>query len=166
MSPSIVIPAEPTINMMGYIGIAEFQGTRAMLEAEGIVPANTKCPDGYADLWWQDGKYRYWMRRQRPDGAKGPRKLFIDVDWWAVRKQLIDENQVDRVLMRKKRELAEYLYRNSAKGRAESNKSFNSYAAACSDKKFQAFKALIPGLVTPKRGRPSKSGHQNQGAAA
>ena len=166
MSALVLIPVEPTIRMMGYIGIAEFQGTRAMLEAEGIVPANIKWPDGYDDQRWDEGKFEYWMRRERPEGAKGPRKLFADVDWWCLRQQVIGETFIDYELKRKKKELAEYVYRHSAKGQADSDRSFNAYAAACSDKKFQAFKALFPGLVKPKRGRRAKSAQQNQGVEA
>jgi len=40
---------------------------------------------------------------------------------------------------------------------AEMNKRVNRYMAACSDDKFQAFKALIPWPVTPQRGRRAKS---------
>ncbi|NVD74523.1 hypothetical protein HUX88_28980 [Duganella sp. BJB1802] len=165
MNSPIVIPDEPTIRVV-CAGIAEYQGTRTMLEAEGIIPANTKWPEGYDDLWWDDGKYRYWMVRQRPDGAKGPRKLFVSIDWWCLRQQLIDGNHVTFELERKKRELAEYAYRNSAKGQYEWQRSFDSYAEACADEKFQAFKALIPGLIKPKRARRPKNVNQTQGAAA
>lgn len=165
MSASIVIPVEPTIRM-SCPGIAEFQGTRAMLEAEGIIPANTKWPEAYEDLWWDDGKYRYWMRRQRPDGAKGPRRLFVAVDWWSLRQQLIAENCVNRELRRKEQELTEYAYRNSAAGQAEWLRQFDSYMKACADEKFQAFKALIPGVLTPKRGRRVKSISRTQGVTA
>lgn len=147
-------------------GIAEYQGTRAMLEAEGIIPANTEWPEGYGDLWWDDGKYRYWITRQRPEGAKGPRKLFIDIDWWSLRQQLISDNCVARELARKKKELAEYIYRNSAEGQADWAEKFNSYSEACADEKFQAFKTLIPGLIQPKRDRRSRGTTQTQGAAA
>lgn len=165
MSAPVVTPAEVTI-CLGKYGITEFQGTRAMLEAEGIIPANIKWPEGYDGLRWDEGKFEYWMRRERPEGAKGPRKLFIDVDWWCLRQQVIDESFVDFELKRKTKELAEYAYHHSAKGLAESNRRYASYTAACSDEKFQAFKASIPGLVQPKRERRSKSGRQSQGAAA
>ncbi len=165
MSAPIALPSELAISMK-YAGLAKYQGTRTMLEAEGIIPAKTKWPEGYDDVRWDDGKYRYWMRRERPEGAKGPRKLFVTVDWWSVRQQLIAENHVTRELERKKQELAEYAYRNSAAGQAESYRQFDSYMEACADEKFQAFKALIPGLIKPKRGRRPKNVNQTQGAAA
>lgn len=165
MTAPVPLPSELIISMK-YAGLAKYQGTRAMLEAEGIIPANTKWPEGFDDLWWDDGKYRYWMSRQRPDGAKGPRKLFVTVDWWSVRQQLIADHRVALELERKKRELAEYAYRNSARGQEEWHRQFNSYMAACADEKFRAFKALIPGLIQPKRGRRSKSTDLPQGAAA
>lgn len=165
MSAPIALPSELTISMK-FAGLAKYQGTRAMLEAEGIIPANIKWPDGCDSVWWDDGKYRYWMRRERPEGAKGPRKLFVTVDWWSVRQQLIAENHVTRELERKKQELAEYAYRNSAEGQYEWQRRFDSYAEACADEKFQAFKALIPGLIKPKRARRSGSIPQTQGAVA
>lgn len=163
MSAPIVIPSEMTIRVV-CAGIAEYQGTRAMLEDEGIIPANTKWPEGYGDLQWDDGKYRYSVVRRRPDGEKGPRKQFVAVDWWCLRQQLIDGNHVTFELERKKRELAEYAYNNSAKGKAEWHRRFDSYMEACADEKFQAFKALFPILAKPKRGRRTKSINQMQGA--
>jgi hypothetical protein len=165
MSAPIVTPSELTIRVV-IAGIAAYQGTRAMLEAEGIIPANTKWPDGYDALWWDDGKYRYWLMRQRPDGAKGPRKLFVTIDWWCLRQQLIGDDHVTREVERKRQELAEYIYRNSDKGKDEWSRRFDLYMAACADEKFQAFKALIPELIRPTRGRRSKNINQTQGAAA
>ncbi len=137
--------------------IAEYQGTRTALEAEGVIPAGTKWPNGYDDLCWEDGKYRYWLSRRRPDGAKGPRKLFIDVDWWRLRfDPLHAESFVARKLKRKTKELADFVYDLSDKGRAESYKDWITYCETTKDEKFQAFKALVPGLIQPKRGRKHK----------
>jgi hypothetical protein len=162
MNAPVVTPAEMTIRL-GKYGITEFQGTRAMLESEGIIPANMKWPEAYDNVHWDAGKFEYWMRRERPDGARGPRKLFVDVDWWCLRQQVIGESFFYFELKRKTRELAEYAYRNSARGIADSNMSYKFYAVACADEKFQAFKASIPGLAQPKRGRRSVN-RQTEGA--
>ena len=60
MSAPVATPAEMTI-CLGKYGITEFQGTRAILDAEGIVPANIKWPEGYDDLRWDEGKFEYWI---------------------------------------------------------------------------------------------------------
>lgn len=53
------------------LDFVEFLGTRTMLEAEGILPEDTKLPTGYDNLFWQAGQFDYWLRRERPPGARG-----------------------------------------------------------------------------------------------
>lgn len=150
-----------------YREIAEYQGTRAALEAEGVIPAGTKWPDGFDDLFWEDDKFRYWLRRKRPEGIKGPRKQFLDLDWWMFRCDPLNAKPVDiRNVERKVKELADIIHRQSAKGQAEWSTQWNRYWEARKDDKFQAFKALIPGVNRPKRGRRPKNADQSQGAAA
>jgi len=38
-------------------GIAEYQGTRTALEAEGIIPEGTVWPNGFDRLYWSDDKF-------------------------------------------------------------------------------------------------------------
>ena len=38
------------------LDFVEFLGTRTMLEAEGILPEDTKLPTGYDNLFWQAGQ--------------------------------------------------------------------------------------------------------------
>jgi len=80
---------------MTYPDIAEYQGTRAALEDEGVIPAGTKWPEGFDNLRWDDGKFRFWLRRERPEGAKGPRKQFLDIDWWMLRCDPRDAQHID-----------------------------------------------------------------------
>jgi hypothetical protein len=134
--------------------IAEYQGTRAALEAEGVIPQGTKWPEGFEDLRWRDEKFKYWLRRIRPEGAKGPRKQFADFDWWMFRFDPINRKGPGELhVERKAKELADLIYRQSPKGRDEWSKQFDRYWKAKGDDKFQAFKALIPGAVAPSRGR-------------
>ena len=51
-------------------------------------------------------------------------------------------------------------YRHTAAGSREWERSFKRYYATVTDDKFQAFKAKIPGLIPPKRGRKPKAAHQ------
>jgi hypothetical protein len=134
--------------------IAEFQGTREALEAEGVIPAGTRWPDGFGDLFWGDDKFSYWLRRQRPKGVRGPRKQFIEVDWWMFRcKPAREKSWPELTLERKAKDLADEIYRQSAEGQAQWDAHWKAYFAAEKDKAFQAFKSLIPGVNRPKRGR-------------
>ena len=53
--------------------------------------------------------------------------------------------------------IAQQSYSQTPAGQAEFFRQCELYYAACNDEKFQAFKALIPGLIPPsrkRRGRP------------
>ena len=128
-----------------------------MLEAEGIMPEATMWPEGYNDLRWQDGTFDYWLRRQRPEGAKGPRKQFIDCDWWCLRWKLSNQpSHAERAIAHQSKALKDEIYRHSAKGQAEWDRQWKCYREAERGERFQAFKALIPGVIRPKRGRKPK----------
>ena len=146
---------------------AEYRGTRAMLEAESVLPKDTEFPSGYENLRWVAGNYYFWLRRRRPPGAKGPRRQFIDCDWfhlrWGLKKQPPWEQ---RGAITRERELQVAIYRASPEGRLEEAALFKRYWASVDDAKFQAFKAAVPGLAKRKRGRHNTSAAQAQGAAA
>lgn len=166
-SASIAIPAELVVVLNPYDhGFSEFIGSRAMLEAEGIIPDGTKWPEGYDSLYWQAGEFDYSLRRQRPEGAKGPRRDFANFDWWCLRWELTKApSHTQRDIMRKAQALKDAIYSHSAEGQAEFNKNWKRYWKTVEDEKFQAFKALIPGLVRPKRGRRPRNAEQSQGAS-
>lgn len=145
------------------IDIVEFLGTRAMLEAEGILPEDTEIPTGYDDLRWQAGQFDFWLYRKRPPGAQGPRKQFAECDWFCLRWELTDQlSPAEKVIARKERELKEAIYNNSAEGEAKRRAMLERCCIARQDKKYLAFMATIPGLVAPKRGRRSKCSDQPQ----
>lgn len=160
VSASIAAPAELIVILNPYDSFfSEFVGSRAMLEAEGIIPDGTKWPEGYDDKRWQAGKFNYWLRRQRPEGAKGPRRAFADCDWWCLRWELTNAPSYgQRAILLKERALKNEIYRQSPKGRDELNKLVKALGKAGEDEKFQEFKALVPGLIPPKRGRRQRGG--------
>lgn len=162
---SIVAQTELVVIVNPYNFVfSEFVGSRAMLESEGILPDRIKWPEGYDDLHWQEGQFDYVLRRQRPEGDKGPRRDFANCDWWRLRWKLTNAPSPEECnIMRKTKALNDEIYLQSAQGRAEWNKNWNRYREAIKDEKFQAFKALIPGLVRPKRGRRPKIAEQSQG---
>lgn len=132
----------------------EFHGTSAMLESEELIPKDFDWPQGYDDLHWQSGQFDYWLRRERPPGAKGPRKQFIDCDWFFLRQDLTDKPSFEQQsINRKMKELQNAIYHSSPEYKAERDAMWEHYWEAVHDKAFQAFKATIPGLIRPKRGR-------------
>lgn len=141
------------------LDISEYTGRRVTLEGEGIIPTTTIWPEGYDDLRWQDGKIDFWLRRQRPEGAKGPRRQFANCDWWCLRWSPSDEpDYAERSILHKTKILQNAIYAHSAIGRSERNKEWASYWRSLEDEKFQQFKTLLPGFVRPKRvRRQSKS---------
>lgn len=149
------------------LDFSEYHGTRAQLEAEGVIPSGTQWPLAYNGLRWKSGKFDFWLRRMRPMGAKGARKLFIDCDYWCLRWELTDQPHfLVKEARRKSRELDEAIYRCTEKGVAEMNKRVQRYFASLDDEKFQAFKALIPWPSAIKRGRRAKNIIQTQGESA
>lgn len=162
----VVAPTELVVILNPYnLDFSKFVGSRAMLEAEGVIPDGTKWPEGYDDLRWQAGKFDYWLHRQRPEGAKGPRRDFADCDWWCLRWKLTNAPSYEaRQIMLKAKALKDAIYRHSVEGRQAFNKQIKSYFAALDDARFQQFKAAIPGLVPPRRGRRPKNAEHSQGA--
>jgi hypothetical protein len=157
-------PSAEIVVCTPFRDIAEYQGTRAALEAEGVIPAGTDWPEAFNDLHWDDGKFHYWLRRERPEGQKGPRRQFIGVDWWMLRCEPLYSKSIEaREVERKKKELAEYIHRNTPAGRAASDRQWGRYWESQKDKPFQAFKASC-GIAVRRRGRPRKCEEPAQGA--
>jgi hypothetical protein len=140
------------------------EGTAAQLEAEGIVPDETAWPNGFRIVNWSVDVLNFSLQRVRPDGAKGPRKDFVDIDWWCVHwtsHSMISFAQQE--VARKAKALTDAVYRHSKRGQAEWHAHWERICAAREDKQFQAFKTLIPGLTRPRRGRKAKSQEASRG---
>lgn len=133
----------------------EYQGTRAQLEAEGVIPAAVEWPaTGVRSVEWQDGRMRFSLRRIRPAWLKGPMRLWVNGDWWALRCDLIggpDTSQ--RRLIRMRRDVEREAYRQSPAGQRAWDELWRRFRAAERDSAFQVFKARVPGLTPPRRGR-------------
>ncbi|MFM0020886.1 hypothetical protein [Paraburkholderia azotifigens] len=136
---------------------AEYIGSRAQLEAEGIIPKGTEWPTGKRTVQWASGPLRFWLRRRRPDGMKGPAKLWLEGDHWFLRIDRANVSGWDGVIRRKTRELKEVLYRNSNEGQRHFTEIWTRYEAACDDKRYQTFRALIPALSDSDRRRTRRN---------
>lgn len=145
----------------------EYEGTRAQLEAEGVIPPSTEWPQGKRVLYWNQGRLRFWLGRARPDGVKGPMSVWASGDWWFVRCDIPDDiaNPGGWRIQQKARELAQEIHAQTPAGRREWNERFNRYWAAQKDAGFQAFKTtFIPQRKKP--GRPAKTRTTNTTGAA
>ena len=132
------------------ISISEYRGTRSALESEGVIPAKFTWPEGFDRVDWEDDQAGYWLMRARPEGANGPRKLFATIDWWALRIEPHSRKlQQVRNIEIKRKELEDAIFRASTKFEQQCER----FYASKDDAKFQAFKALVPGLAQVSRRR-------------
>jgi hypothetical protein len=131
----------------------EYEGSRAQLEGEGVIPVDIQWPEGTQSCEWESGRFRYWLRRTRPDGVKGPMKVWTSGDYWSLRCYLIGGPDVNASrILELRRALAEELYRQSPAGRAEWNAQWKRYCEAGRDEAFQAFKSTL----LPERKKPGR----------
>ena len=147
--------SEPVFCLSPYdLAYSEIYGTQAQLEAEDLIPEGLQWPAGYADLRWASETFQFWLMRQRPLGAKGPRNLYRDADCWCLRWELKDGATRHRAIAIKTALLQKQLFDLSPQGYRDRVALLNAHWEATRDARFQAFKAGIPGLVSPRRGRP------------
>ncbi|MDN7906229.1 hypothetical protein QZM18_19215 [Burkholderia diffusa] len=127
----------------------EYIGTRLQLEAEGIIPSGTKWPDGFREIRWRANDLYFSLRRERPEGVKGPRRSFFDCDNWRLRIEPENRSESERayLIAEKAKELHDLIRIGSNEWRTELYKSHGTFVAAKNDRGFQAFKALIPALA-------------------
>lgn len=138
---------------IGYCrDISWLTGTRGALESEGVIPENMQWPSGFSEHSWQAGSLKFKIRRKRPAGIKGPRRDFLNIDWWSLRIEPVTEpDRAARAIAEKAKELRDAIYFHSPKGIAERSLMFKRHWKAIMDDDFQAFKAKIPGLIPPPR---------------
>ena len=117
----------------------EWIGTRAQLEAEGLVPPQTVWPDRDRWVGWTTPWFEFWLRRTRPLGMKGPKRLWVQSDWWALRQTLLADRGKGHwpaVIYEKKCELEALVWSQSEQGRQYTER----WKKAQADEVFQAFK--------------------------
>lgn len=139
----------------------EIEGTRAQLQAEGLVPAGVVwLASGFDSQSWTAHSTRFELRRVRPDGAKGPRALFASVDLWCLRgsplRSMSYEDVIDR---RKRRQLIAQAWELSPEGKQETNLRIARAIAAREDAAFQRF-------ITQVAARPPRSRSRRMPCAA
>lgn len=132
---------------------AEYRGSRAQLEGEGIVPEGTEWPNGRESLHWYVGELQFWLRRCRHRDMKGPAKRWMDVDFWFLRISRFGEGCADWDVRYHQRALKEAVYWASEQGRRRFMDEIDRSLKADADQHFQAFMAKFPALKPERRPR-------------
>jgi len=120
----------------------EWIGTSAQLTAEGLVPKEVVWPDRDRWVGWTTPTFECWLRRIRPLGMKGPKRVWLDADWWALRCTLLADRGKGpwpAAIYEKKCELQQLIWRQSEAGQNEARK----WHKARTDPRFQAFKHRV-----------------------
>lgn len=118
-------------------------GTRAHLEAEGVIPAGIEWRRGYRSIFWDENGISFALQRERPKGAKGPRREFEDCDNWCLRMHAVGRDHRDSYIRTKARELREALFAQTAEGKRRQSL----YYATIEDEGFQAFRDKVTALA-------------------
>ncbi len=135
----------------------QFQGTSAQLVAEGLIPENFEWPERDATVFWKTDKYKFSVQRVKPQGTKIPKGEWMNWDKWYLSRESRNGNTWQEVAILEK--MAEIV--SLRQGIPGEMALFDKCWAAREDKDFQAFKALVPGLVRPKRARKPKQAASN-----
>ncbi len=133
-----------------------YEGTRAQLEAEGVIPPKFEWPTGKGRVAWESGQFKYWLQRTRPEGVKGPMSIWINGDWWVIHGRLADRQRSEKWEAELKRKrLIDELYAMTPNGKIEAEILGRKWWRSYRDSAFQAFKAkVLPSRKKP--GRPRK----------
>lgn len=144
----------------------EFIGTAAQLRAENLIPDSFEWPPGATDKHWTARGMRYWMRRCRPEGHKGPMSSWLTLDNWFVR---ISPDNPDpqwharRSIQRMEAALRREQHHLTPAGARQRHQEWLRIMAALRDQRFQTFKAKLPGLTPPTRGRKAMAATSTHG---
>lgn len=129
---------------------SEYQGTSALLKAEGVIPDDIEWPSGDRSVRWSRDGMDFSLSRHRPAGMKGPKKAWVNGDWWRLMWNPTNAPDIlTQNINRKAAELQQLIFQRSPAGRLQANKDWQAICQTFGDRGFQAFKAAL----LPKRSR-------------
>lgn len=144
-TPDQGVTSDIHVHMPG-LGIVHFYGTWQQLIDEGLIEAGELAPKtcsfrvtrGYSEMFFE----RKWIPGSRKAGRSGVK--LSESNWWQVsvfRKDVVRETAVSR----RRAELQEAIYAESAEGRRQQHMLINSVMKAWADEDFQVFlKRVLP----------------------
>lgn len=145
--PELVVPVHPGGQHW------ELLGTRTQLDAEGVIPAAIAWPaTGTEAVQWTASPPQFRLQRTRPEAGKGARRNWADCDWWHLTCGPISAlDWRHQRVADARRELAQARHDLTPAGQQAVLLQFQRSCAAQHDRAFQAFKALVPGLMPAQR---------------
>lgn len=161
-------PSRPLLVLLypWHRGACEYRGTRAQLEAEGVLPAGLQWPQGGDLAQWERNGLRYNLHRKRPADLKGPMRLWLEGDYWSLRWERANPpNWAECDIAAKRAELQQAIYRQSPQGMQAARARWQRLRLAKDD---AAFQRLLARFAIPRKpGRPAKPATTpTKGAAA
>ena len=142
LAPAAEVIASDLIVEISPRASVEWIGTRSQLMDELLVPEDIIWPDRDRWVGWNTPLLECWLRRTRPLGMKGPKRLWIEGDWWALRQTLLanrGRGHWPAAIYEKKCELQQLLWSQSEAGHQSSEQ----WRKALTDRRFQAFKHSV-----------------------
>lgn len=137
-----------------------YEGSEAQIREEGVVPSGFEFPLGATSKRWEANGFEFVLRRVRPEGHKGPKRSWFELDHWFVRVEVAGRDyhwRIRRKLEREAEDLKAELCRRRAADSQDSLSNFVRYQTAMQDRAFKTFKSKIPGLTVQKRRSGSKA---------
>ncbi|MFX1675865.1 hypothetical protein PWR63_27030 [Paraburkholderia sp. A2WS-5] len=141
----VKIPDAPVFNVCPELGYFEVLGTMEQLAAESLIPDGLEWPAGFTHRIWSDGKFEWWLRRQRPAGARGPRRFYAEFDYWRLRSTVCGRSMNIAQAQWMRREADKIAAIGS--WTREDEMQLHAAARAHRDAAFQQFKQLVPALA-------------------
>lgn len=136
---------ELTITMDFRHGWCDYVGTKAAIEAEGVVPRDIEWPEGFQEIGWILDGLTFRLKRQRPKGVKGPRSAFKDCDNWALYWRYDSFGSDERQAALAELHRDEAVFYATPQGLDRAKRDHVLYCQAGRDKPFQDFLKLVVG---------------------
>jgi hypothetical protein len=145
----LATPTEPDLLIdIWPRGQVHYSGSMQQLREEGLLD-DIELPAGTVSKCWDCAGFDYYLRRARPPGLKGPKKLWADGNYWMLTVRLTKNRGGGfhaANVYEKQQALAKAVFDLSP----EHAKQWNRWWIANKDDKFQA---LLSRVVPPKRGK-------------
>jgi hypothetical protein len=133
-------PARELIIEIWPRGYDQWTGTREQLEAEGLIPQGFEWPVRFSHAGWAVGPFDLMLSRQRPEGHKGSKSTWADVDYWWLRRTLVEHRGTGFAAAILYRKQQEFRRAGEAQPRTRCRKRL---CRAIDDEAFQRFKCSI-----------------------
>jgi hypothetical protein len=131
----------------------DWRGTRAQLQATGLIPSSIEWPSGPMCVRWRSDGFFFWLQRWRPDRSLRPTIRGMKPDCWQLRR-IKPHPRYNFLAAARERELIDELLMLRFIFTQAGGTLWGKYIKALRDVRFQAFKVkLMPAVKRPGRKR-------------